>query len=63
MRQSLSTIEKVIWKENKHGRNYTSLPPCDDIPSEAIAELSNNGFVCKKEPADSGNSTSWTISW
>ena len=63
MRQSLSTIEKIIWNENKHGRNYTSFPSCDDIPSEAIAELSNNGFVCKKEPAVSGNSMSWTIFW
>lgn len=63
MRQSLSTIEKIIWNENKHGRSYASFPPCDDIPSEAIAELSNNGFVCKKEPAVSGNSMSWTIFW
>ena len=61
--QSLSTIEKIIWSANKNGRNYISFPPCDDVPSEAIAELSKNGFICKKEPTISGNSMFWIIFW
>lgn len=61
--QSLITIEKIIWSVNKHGRNYISFPPCDDIPSETIAELSKNGFICKKEPTISGNSMFWIIFW
>ena len=63
MRQSLITIEKIIWSANKHGRNYISFPPCDDISSEAIAELSKNGFICNKEPTISGNSMFWIIFW